>query len=160
MKLGPVLATVHQSEKDLYHDLLQLSQRYLTEHEIHHVAQDIAQWSRNHVLKIAEVAGDYGQSLDSEVSDVRIFKHAQDRSHDESLGIDNPAGLALLWDLRSIHMAASGISMQWTMLSQGAQALHQFNLLAVVNECQSETQRQQTWAKAEIKQRSPQVLAS
>ena len=45
-------------------------------------------------------------------------------------------------------------------VSQGAQALGQQELLAVVTECQAETQRQQTWAKAQIKQLSPQLLSS
>lgn len=160
MKLVPILAAVHQSETDLYHDLLQLSQRYMTEPEVHHVAKDVAEWSRSHVAKIAQIAADYGQDLPSEVSDARASKHADQSVHDETLGLDNPAGLDLLWDLRSIHMAASGIAMQWTMLSQGAQALRHNELLAIVNECQPQTQRQQTWAKAQIKQLSPQMLSS
>ena len=160
MKIGTVLAAVHQSEVDLYHDLLQLSQRYVTEHEVHHVAKDVARWSRKHIAKIAALATDYGKTLESNVSDVWASKQAEQSGQDASLGLNNPAGLALLWDLRSIHMAASGIAVQWTMLSQGAQALGQQELLAVVTECQAETQRQQTWAKAQIKQLSPQLLSS
>lgn len=160
MKIGPVLAALHRSEIDLYHELVELSQRYPAEHEVHHVARDIAQWSQDHVKQIAEIAGDYDQQLEPVGSDVKTLKRADDQTYDASFGIDKPAGLALLWDLRSIHMAASGIAMQWTMLSQGAQALHQDDLLNVVNQCQAETQRQQTWAKAQIKQLSPQVLSS
>lgn len=160
MKIGPVLAAVHRSEMDLYHDLLRLSQRYLTEPEVHHVAKDVAAWSRDHIAKLAKIAADYGQDLAPDVSDVRESKHAEHSSHSALDGLNNPAGLQLLWDLRNIHMAASGVAMQWTMLSQGAQALHHNELLAVVNECQPQTQRQQTWAKAQIKQLSPQMLSS
>ena len=56
MKIGTVLAAVHESETALYHRLLALSQQYVTEHEIHHVAKDVAQWSRNHLKDIAELA--------------------------------------------------------------------------------------------------------
>ncbi|GAA4106518.1 hypothetical protein [Enteractinococcus coprophilus] len=160
MKIGPVLVSIHRSEMNLYHDLLQLSARYVTEPEVHHVAKDLAQWSRNHIAKLAEIATDYGEALQAETSDARASKHAEQHTHSESLGIDNPSGLALLWDLRTIHMTASGIAVQWTMLSQGAKALQQSDLLSVVTQCQPETQRQQTWAQAQIKQLSPQVLSS
>ena len=114
MKIGTVLAAVHQSEVDLYHDLLQLSQRYVTEHEVHHVAKDVAHGPEN-ICQDCCLAADYGKTLESNVSDVRASKQAEQSGQDASLGLNNPAGLALLWDLRSIHMAASGIAVQWTM---------------------------------------------
>lgn len=160
MKIGTVLAAVHESEATLYQDLLALSQRYANEHEIHHVAKDVAQWSRNHIKDIAAIATDYGQVLDSDVPDVRTFKHAAKQSHNATPGIDKPAGLGLLWELRDIHMSASGISMQWTMLSQAAQALRKSGLSEMVKKCQAETDRQVTWAKAQIKQLSAQTLVN
>lgn len=160
MKIGTVLAAVHESETALYHRLLALSQQYVTEHEIHHVAKDVAQWFRNHLKDIAELDSDYDQALNSNVPEVKTVKHAAKRSHDATLGVDEPVGLGLLWDLRDIHMLASGISMQWTMLSQAAQALRDSELSAMVTKCQAETDRQKTWAKAQIKQLSAQTLVS
>lgn len=160
MKFGAVLEELHRSESALYAELLQLSQRYLAEHEVHYVARDLSQWSRDHVVRLAEVAVDYGQTLDSEISDPRASKHAREESHRAAFGVDNPSGLALLWDLRSIYMAAGGVSMQWTMLSQGAQAAHKSDLLTVIETCQSQTMRQMSWAQAQIKSLSARIVVS
>lgn len=160
MKVGSVLQELHRGEVALYYELLQLSQRYAAEHEVHHVARDLSQWSREHVAHIAGVADTYGQDLAAEISDPRASKHAQHMSGSESVGVNNPSGLPLLWDLQSVYMASGGVSVQWVMLSQAAQALNKPDLLATVETCHPGTVRQMGWAKAQIKQLSAQILLS
>lgn len=160
MKIGPVLSALHRSETALYHELVQLSERYITEHEVHYVSKDLAQWSRDHVAKIAVIATKYEQQLASEIADPKASKHAMPEEHGASFGVDNPSGLALLWDLRSLYMASGGVSVRWVMLSQAAQALNETDLLATVEACQPGTTRQMTWAKAQIKQLTAQILVS
>lgn len=46
MKLGLAIRELHRSEKSLAEDLLKLAERHKIEYEIHHVARDLARWSR------------------------------------------------------------------------------------------------------------------
>ncbi|MDN6759218.1 MAG: hypothetical protein L0L76_11530 [Yaniella sp.] len=160
MKVGLVLKELHQSETALYYQLLQLSQRHIAEHEVHHVSRDIAQWSREHVAKIADTATSYGEKLEPVIADRRASKHASVEHHDAALGQHNPSGLPLLWDLQGMYMTTSGISAQWLMLSQAAQALQKSDLLTLVGDCKPRTQQQMRWANAQIKQLSAQILVS
>ncbi|WP_418606335.1 hypothetical protein [Georgenia sp. SUBG003] len=61
-----MLRELHRSENDLAHELLQVSDRHKVDHEIYHVARDLAQWSQRHVREIAEIAQRYGEKLDPE----------------------------------------------------------------------------------------------
>src|SRR5699024_11428364 len=137
-----------QSETVMYDQLRQLSQRHIDEHEVHHESRDIAQWSREHVAKIADTATSYGEELEPVIADRRASKHASVEHHEAALGQHNPSGLPLLWDLQGIYTATSGLSAQWLMLSQAAQALQKSELLKLVGACKPRTQQQIRWANA------------
>lgn len=160
MKVGLVLQELHSSETALYYQLLQLSQRHEAEYEVHHVSRDVAQWSREHVAQIADTASGYGQELEPIIADRRASKHATREDDGASLDQQYPSGLPLLWDLQGIYMATSGISAQWLMLSQAAQALQKSDLLTLVGDCKPRTQQQMRWANAQIKQLATQILVS
>ena len=66
MKFGLVLEELHRSENDLAHHLLVISERHKVDHEIYHLARDLARWSQQHVRDIADTAKNYGQDLDPE----------------------------------------------------------------------------------------------
>ena len=57
------LRTLHRGERRLAHDLLTAAERHRTEHEVHHVATDLARWSREHVRRLAEAAAERGAKL-------------------------------------------------------------------------------------------------
>ena len=69
-------------------------------------------------------------------------------------------GLLLLADLRRLHRKAAGVSLDWELLAQGAQATKNTGLLELAERCHPETLRQLKWANAMLKTLSPQVLAS
>ncbi|WP_333732332.1 hypothetical protein [Streptomyces sp. IBSBF 3010] len=66
MKLDLVLKEVHHGENALAVRLMRLSSTHSTDHEVHHVARDLAAWSRQHVRELAEAAADHGVDLDPE----------------------------------------------------------------------------------------------
>ncbi|MEU8349479.1 hypothetical protein AB0C60_08030, partial [Streptomyces sp. NPDC048845] len=66
MKLGLVLHEVHRGENSLARMLTRLSATHKTDHEVHHVARDIAEWSHQHVRELAEAAAHHGVRLDDE----------------------------------------------------------------------------------------------
>jgi hypothetical protein len=68
--------------------------------------------------------------------------------------------LLLLHDLRGLHLAAARTSLAWTSLGQGAQAVPDSDLLATVTACHPETIRTMKWTVQQVKETSPQVLAS
>ncbi|GAA1680664.1 hypothetical protein GCM10010977_21060 [Citricoccus zhacaiensis] len=160
MKLGLVLHELHHSENDLAQELLHASERHKVDHSIYHLGQDLAEWSRQHVREIAEIAGDYGQKLDHEPkSELATARRLRERGS-EMLGRKGFPELALLHDLREIYTKACGVSADWEMLAQAAQGIQHLDLLAVVQRCHPDTLRQMKWANAAIKENSTQILVS
>jgi hypothetical protein len=69
-------------------------------------------------------------------------------------------GLLLLADLRRLHRKAAGVSVDWELLAQAAQAMRQPTLLALTQTCHPQTLRQMKWANAHLKATAPQILGS
>lgn len=160
MKIGLVLRELHRSEDDLARALRRAAEQHRVDHELHHVAQDLAAWSRRHVREVAEVAARYGEELDPEVGrDPGVARAVRDRAG-ELLGRSAAPGLLMLRDLRAIYTQASGVSVDWEMLGQAAQGIRHTDLLDVVRRCHPETLRQVRWADAKLKESSTQVLVS
>ncbi len=160
MKIGLVLKELHRSENDLAHELLQAADRHKVDHEVFHVAQDLAAWSQRHVREIAAIGERYGQSLDPEpVGEAHAAAKLLDKGS-ELLGRARTPGLLLLRDLRMLHMKAAGVSVDWEMLAQAAQGIKHTDLLAVAQRCHPDTLRQLRWANAMLKESSTQILIS
>ena len=53
----------------------------------------------------------------------------------------------------------AGVSLDWELLAQGAQAIKDDELLALSKQCHPQTLRQMRWANAMLKELSPQALA-
>lgn len=51
--IDSVLRTLHDDERDLEQDLLAAAERHRAEREFHHVATDVARWSREHAARLA-----------------------------------------------------------------------------------------------------------
>ncbi|WP_425956897.1 hypothetical protein [Xylanimonas sp. McL0601] len=162
MKIGIVLRGLHRSESDLAHELLVVSERHKADHEMYHLARDLAAWSQRHVREIAELAPSYGEDLDPDPDPgdaTRLGRAVREKSS-ELLGRTSSPGLLKLRDLRELYVKASGVSVDWEMLAQAAQGLRHADLLALTQRCHPETLRQMRWANAMIKESSTQVLVS
>ena len=68
--------------------------------------------------------------------------------------------LLLLADLRHIHRMAAGVSLDWEVLAQGAQAAKDDALLTMTSHCHPQTLRQMRWPNAMLKELSPQTLTT
>ncbi|WP_323959644.1 hypothetical protein GC088_14105 [Arthrobacter sp. JZ12] len=160
MKLGLVLHELHRSENDLALELLEASERHKVDHEIYHVARDLAKWSQDHVRAIAEIGKQYGQDLDPEPRhEFNLAEKIRERGSD-LLGRKSAPALLMLRDLREIYMKASGVSVDWEMLAQAAQGIKHTDLLDVAARCHPETLRQMRWANSMLKVNSTQILVS
>ena len=156
MRIGVALREVHRSETGLAGELRRMADRYQDEAEIHHVAQDLARWSDEHVRELAAAAARHGERAESPAgSEGRGLGPAPDAGGLLAAGSD--PGLALLADLRRLYLAAAGVSVDWELLGQGAQAVKDADLLALSGRCHPQTFRQMKWANAMLKVLSPQV---
>ncbi|HYZ68466.1 MAG TPA: hypothetical protein VE666_11815 [Mycobacterium sp.] len=159
MKLGLALRELHRSERALAVGLDALAARHHSDHAITHVAGDLAGWSRTHVREIAKAGRDYGMHL-RWVPNLAALSAPLQRRLSDLVGRRPEPALLLLADLRRIHQRAAGVSVDWELLAQGAQAAKDERLLALAQRCHPETLRQLRWANAMLKELAPQTLTS
>ncbi|CAL9665262.1 hypothetical protein [Streptomyces sp. NPDC057340] len=155
------LRTLHRGERRLAHELVTVAERHTTEHEVHHVATDLARWSREHVRRLAQTAAERGVRLGEapEPSSDGVFATLREKASEAVVHRPEP-GLLLLRDLRELHVAAAENSLHWEMLAQAAQASRDGGLLALASSCHPQTLRQMRWTNTMIKNLSPQILTS
>jgi len=159
MKVGLALRELHRAETSFARDLLVVADRHHVEHEIHHVARDLTRWSAEHIRGIAGAGERYGLDLDGSPPTSGPFSAVRTRLGDATGRLAQP-GLVLLADLRRLHRKAAGVSLDWELVAQGAQAVKDPDLLNLAQTCHPQTLRQMTWTNAMLKALSPQILAS
>lgn len=160
MKLNLALSELHRSETHLARSLSGLAARHHADHEIANIAGGVLlRWSESHLSDLATAAADHGVQLKTEPRTEARATTAQEKLS-ELLGRRPEPAMLLLVDLRRLYRTAAGVSLDWELLAQGAQALDLPDLVALAKRCHPETLRQVRWANAMLKILSPQVLAS
>jgi hypothetical protein len=159
-KLPLVLRELHRSETGLARDLLAAADRHKADHEVFHVARDVAGWSKIHVRRIAEAGRAHGLRLDPEPRWTLPVVGGLAQQVAGALRRRPETGLLLLADLRRLHRKAAGVSLDWELLAQAAQAMKKRDLLELAQACHPQTLRVVRWANAHLKEVSPQVIAS
>jgi hypothetical protein len=162
MKLKVVLEDLHRDENDLARTLVEVAERHRADHELYHLGQDLATWSQDHVRHLAALAPAYGLELDPEPEGAPSGAHRVGRALREvagqMAGRSPDAELLMLRDLRRIHLAATGVMLDWEMVAQAAQALRHEELKTLAETCLAQTKRQIAWANTKIKESSTQAL--
>jgi len=160
MKLGMAIEELHRSENELYTVLLSMSDRHKVDHEVFYVTRDMAAWSEQHVAGLAAAGREFGLELDPQAAGVSGLVERLQQKASELSGRWSAPGLLLLADLRHLYREASGTSLDWELLAQGAQGAKNKDLLDLAERCQPQILRVSRWANAKLKESSPQVLAS
>ncbi len=160
MKFGLVLEEMHRSENDLAHHLLTISERHKVDHEVYHLARDLARWSQQHVRDIAAMAKNYGLDLDPEPRGEMGLMETIREKGSEMVGRRPETGMLLLKDLRELYLKACGVSADWELLAQAAQGMKDKDLLGLAEKCHPQTIRQMKWANGKLKESATQVLVS
>jgi hypothetical protein len=159
-KVGMSIRELHRAENDLAGELLQVSDRHRADHEIFYLGRDLARWSREHVRELARIGKDYGVDLDPDPEgDAELVEKLRQKGA-ELLGRHHDPALLLLADLRRIHRMAAGVSLDWEVLAQTAQALKDRKLLGLSQDCHPQTLRQLRWANAQVKEQSAQIMVT
>lgn len=155
--LEEMLRQLHDGERRLADELVAVSVRHDDEHEICHVARDLARWSQEHAQRLADFCS--GRGLD-------VTKRRRRAAHTPALAAGGKRdrktepGLAVLHDLRALYLLASDNSLMWEILAQAAQARRDSDLLHLASDCHPETLRQIRWANTQLKTTSPQLISS
>ncbi|BAD57747.1 hypothetical protein [Nocardia farcinica] len=158
--VGVVITEAHRAENELGTELLRVADRQLTDHEVHHLAGDLARWSHQHVRALAVTGRRFGLDLDPEPEHDSALRAAVRQKGSELLGRHHTPALLLLRDLRRIHVLAAGVSLDWELLAQAAQAMRDSDLLALTQRCHPQTLRQMRWANAKLKESAPQIVVT
>ncbi|TDE15991.1 hypothetical protein [Jiangella asiatica] len=159
-KVGAAIEELHRSENDLAAALLSVSDRHKADHEIFYVARDIARWSQEHVSRLATVGRDYDLDLDPEPEDEATLLARMKQKSAEIVGRRHEPALLLLADLRHIQRTAAGVSVDWEVLAQTAQAMKDRELLTTAQDCHPRTLRQMRWANSKIKETAAQTMVT
>jgi hypothetical protein len=146
-----------QGERTLAEELILVAERHRAEHEVLHVARDLARWSRENAEKLSAAAERHlapgpanrpGHVLPGSVS--ALPDPVRTGGSDE--------GELLLSDLRHLHVRSSENSLLWETLAQAAQALRDGLLLELASTCHPRSLRQMRWTNTMIKTLAPQIL--
>ena len=159
-KVAAAIEELHRVEDDLAGELLGLSDRHKVDHEVFHVARDIARWSQEHVRRLSAAGVAYGLDLDPDPQDEATLLARLKQRGSELTGRFHEPGLLLLADLRHLHRTAAGASLDWEVLAQTAQSMKDTDLLEVAQQCHPQTLRQMRWANAKVKETAAQVLVT
>jgi hypothetical protein len=154
------LRRVHGGENELGNALLQLAERHRVDHEVHHVARDLATWSHRHVRLIAECGARFELELDDEPATPHNAGRHVREAVAAAVGRRPEPGLLLLEDLQDLYLRAAENSLAWELVAQVAQAKSHAELLELTQQCHPQTLRQVRWANTMIKVLSPQILSS
>lgn len=159
-KIATLIQILLRDEALVSATLLELSERHRDDHEIFHLTRELASWSDEHLIMIAETARRYGaeRTGDRHVDAAALLDRVQDELADRTEPEVDP-GLLLLRQLRALHLACVGLSVDWEVLAQSAMAVRDDDLLSLAEQCQSDAARQMKWANAKLKEAAPQVMA-
>ena len=160
MKIGLALEELHRSEAELAHLLLAVAERHKVDHEIFHLAKDLARWSQQHVRDIAELGQQYGQDLDPDAGSHPGPVKALLEKGSELMGRRGAPALLLLRDLREVYTRAAGVSVDWELLAQAAQGIKHQDLLGLAQRNHPQTLRQMRWANGKLKESATQALVT
>jgi hypothetical protein len=162
VKIDIALREAHDAETDLAGDLLRVGERHRVEQDVYHLTRTLSGWCDRHVRRLADQAERLGFDLDAAAvegeGDRGVMAVMREKAS-ELMGRRPEPGLLLLRDVRDLYLASARASIAWTVLGQGAQAIHDQELLGVVTASHPETIRTMKWTVQKLKEASPQVLA-
>jgi hypothetical protein len=163
MKIDAALVELRDAEQELIAALRHVGERHRGEQDVFHLTRTLRGWAEQRLEQLAPHADRYDIEIDPPASEDEHGKGMLGRLREAGAELvrERPEpGILLLRDLRDLHLAACRVSLAWTVLGQGAQAVSDAELLAATTACHPEAIRTMKWTVQKVKEASPQVLAS
>jgi hypothetical protein len=163
VRIAVALEELRDAEAELSDALGTVGERHRDEHDVFHLTRMLRGWVGERLRALAPHAQRHAVPLDPDAvaEDHGPGSRSPVRDGDGGpVGVRTDAGVVLLRDVRDLHLAAARVSLAWTVLGQGAQAIEDGELLATVTACHPQAIRTVKWTVQKAKEASPQVLAS
>lgn len=163
MKIAVALEELRDAEHELAAELRKVGERHRADQDVFHLTRTLSGWTEQRIRRLAPHAERYDVDLDPDEADPGEPHGVLARlraAGSELVGRQPEPGVLLLRDIRDLHLAAARVSLAWTVLGQGAQAVSDGELLAVTTACHPQAIRTVKWTVQKVKDASPQVLAS
>lgn len=146
------IVLVHDAEQHLAASLDTVGDAHATEPEIRHGTRTLADGSRHHVGLIEPLRAQYQGRRDEHAG------HEPDAFFAEPLLEARRGPIGLLRDLQDLLVLAAFVQSAWTVVAQGARALHDQALQEVCEQARRGNEVQARWLRTQIKAVAPQVL--
>jgi hypothetical protein len=139
MRIGPLLAHLHELEDSLAAELRIAAERHRDDHDVYHQCHTFALAADKRLEKLQPLEQRYGGQAEWTTAT---------RAGSEDL----------LQDLRTLYLRAVEDAITWTMAAQAAKAARDKDLLALATECAAELDVEAKWFTTRIKTGAPQAL--
>jgi hypothetical protein len=163
MRLGTAVKRLHEAELDLAGDMRKTGERHAADHDVFHQTRTFARQCEQHAQQLSPIAGRYGSGVPDEDDGEGLWEsvlEAVRRRSAELVGRRPESGILLLRDLRELYLSARETLVTWEIVSQGAMAARDEELVELAKKCRPETELQVKWALTQIKTTAPQALTS
>ena len=161
MKLDVAIDDVQDAEMDLAKRLVALAERHHVESDVYHQGLARAHKCAEHVWAMRPFVEQYdAHAVDVEDATAPGFIDVLRRSAATVVARQPMSGMLLVTDLRDTYVAAHRADIGWITLQQGAKAVRDAGLVAVVAVALDETEQTWKWLKTRIKTSAAQVLAT
>lgn len=148
MMLPVYLGMLHRAEATLATSFRTVGDGHAPEPDVYGICRLLAGQCERHEQALRPVLDRYGERPDDE----------PDRLHITAIESTRSGPLGLLRDLQDLSLVAQLVATTYTLVQQAAAALRDEELLAVVRDCQAQTQTQIAWIGSRMKQAAPQAL--
>lgn len=148
MHIGAYIELVHKSQQSLAEAFLLVANKHGEEPDVKEMCKLLASWSKDLVEKIKPFAVKYKEEDDDEPDHLLKEFFKQNRT----------SALALLRDLHDLWLMANEAKLAAVLLRQGAQGLHDKELMSLCDELEQKSERQISWLLTRMKSAAPQVL--
>jgi hypothetical protein len=150
VQLGHYLARIHEAELTLADGFGTVAAGHGDDAEIAEQCRRLGGQCRGHAEAIEPFLDRYGSA----------GPEGDDPEARTPLRLHPPGPLALLLDLHDLYLMAAECDLVWTLAGQAAHALHDKELLAVVERCEAEAGKQAKWLSSALKVAAPQALVA
>jgi hypothetical protein len=160
MKIDRAIEQVQNAETDLAAELRTVGERHSIESDVYHVSHLLASRCASQLERLLPHAKRYGAPEHSEAKETPAVVERLRRMNSELTSRQESSGMLLLEDLRDVYLTAHRAELAWLILSQGARATRDPELLAAAREGREEAERRWRWLRTKIQESSPQVLVA
>ncbi|XIE77447.1 hypothetical protein AB6O49_02505 [Streptomyces sp. SBR177] len=148
--IAAVLDALRRGEGRLTAELQAMVRLHPEEHEVRHVATELARWSAEHEGLLRQALEEYGPADGAPLP----------AGPDETGSVPDGTRLRLLADLRALHLAVTGNRVYWLMLAQAAAASRDARLTELTGRGLPRAERELRWTETMIKNLAAQALTA